>query len=257
MTNELLNQLLMEVDSGWQKREPVSLIPWIRELRAKGEWDAVADLLATDSEWRWRINGYKDTSEIVRRMDCLDGRTPAWVENYVSQFPEIQSDTCSLLSLIDAEFLSRSMWGNPPAIAEFVDRFPEVESLDQHLVDILDEQVPLKLTFLRSAVQSSRRPDFLVKTPLVIGRRSLSELEAEILSNDGRRLIVAENDTLDVSREHVRVTRTSVHRVLIANQSSQGRVGVNGNDLPSGAVTSVHTPATIEVGGKIILLEPW
>lgn len=258
MTADALIELLARVDLGWKNREPIPLSPWIHSLQRNHELNALTELLATDSEWRWRMQKYRSVEEDSSgRSLAEDTWTPRSVERYLDDFPEFRSQVTSVLIMVEAEFLSRSLWGNPPTIAEFLSRFPQIDGLDAHLAEVLDEHVPLKVTVDRPPITSTRQPDFIVKTPLVLGRRSRKEFHAGILSDDERRLIVADNDANDVSRQHARITRTAVHQVLIENLSSQGRLQINGIGVRPSSVTPAQLPVNLAIAQKSVLIDTW
>jgi hypothetical protein len=94
-----------------------------------------------------------------------------------------------------------------------------------------------------------------VQTPLIAGRRTKDERSSNWLTNECRRLLVAENEEPGVSREHVRITRVAIDRVLIVNISSQGMLGINGVDVLPGSAQQLLLPVTLDLGSSRLRLE--
>lgn len=257
ITDETVIEILERVDRGWQSRNPVPVPELLGNLQQEGDMACVSEVLAADSEWRWRVAGFNaqasDESVLKNRSD----RKPHSVEHYLEEIPQLLGDGDCVLRLIESEFLARSRWGNPPTIAEFADRFGNIEGVAQHLADALDEHVPLWVLRAGRVVSSSQVARVTVRTPLVIGRCTREERHGKWLTNESRRLIVADNNEPGVSREHVRVTRVAIDRVLIVNISSQSMLGINGVDALPGSAQQLLLPVTLDVGASRLRLAVW
>lgn len=257
MTDETVIEILERVDRGWQSRSPVPVSDLITSLHNGEDIDSVSEVLAADSEWRWRIAGFHGEASGEPVLNSATDRKPHSVEHYLEEIPGLREETDCVLKLIESEFLARSRWGNPPTIAEFADRFPHIDGLDQYLVKALDEHAPIWVSREGRVVSSSHVPRVTVQTPLVVGRCTKEERNGKWLTNGYRRLIVADNNEPGVSREHVRVTRVAIDRVLIVNVSSQSMLGINGVDVLPGSAQQLLLPVTLDVGVSRLRLAVW
>ncbi|MCU0710448.1 MAG: FHA domain-containing protein [Pirellula sp.] len=256
-TDGTVIEILDRIDRGWQSRSPVPVSELIAPLQDSFDFDYLSEVLAADSEWRWRLAGFNAEPSSEPGVYSEADRNPHFVEDYLEQFPKLRGEVSCVLKLIESEFLARSRWCNPPMIAEFVDRFDQIDEVDQHLVKVLDEHAPIWVARDSRAVSSSQSHQFTVKTPLIVGRCTKEERNGKWLTNDFRRLIVADNDEPGVSREHVRITRVAIDRVVIANVSSQSMLGVNGVDVLPGSAQQLLLPTTLDVGPSRLRLSVW
>jgi hypothetical protein len=256
-TDETVIEILERVDRGWQCRSPVPLSDLLTSLHGDEDIDSVSEVLAADSEWRWRIGGFNAEASADSVLTSASDRKPHSVEHYLEEIPRLRNETDCILKLIESEFLARSRWGNPPTIAEFVDRFPQIEGVDQLLVKVLDEHSPIWVAREGRVVSSSHVFRVTVQTPLVVGRCTKEERNGKWLTNGCRRLIVADNNEPGVSREHVRISRVAIDRVLIVNVSSQSMLGINGVDFLPGSAQQLLLPVTLDVGVSRLRLAVW
>jgi len=229
----------------------------MREILGEGkrasDIEALAELLAADSEWRWRKAGFSEKVPASAGCDWHDPR-PRFVETYLAEMPELTDSLESVRMLIESEFMARSRWGNPPTITEFVDRFPYVEGLDSALRQSLDELCMVYVTIRRqsgSLGADTNIPESVsvpVITPLSIGRQAMSEPRDTLLMPDRRRLIVVDNYQHGVSRQHAVVIRQAIDRCWVANVSPLGWMKVNDRDMQPGARQMYILPIKIEIG---------
>jgi hypothetical protein len=257
VTDETVIEILERVDRGWQSRCPVPVSDLLTSLQNDEDMDSVSEVLAADSEWRWRVAGFSAEASVEPVLKSASDRKPHSVEHYLQEIPRLREETDCVVKLIESEFLARSRWGNPPVIAEFSDRFPDIGGLDQHLANVLDEHAPIWVSREGRVVSSPQVPRVTVQTPLVVGRCTKEERNGKWLTNGYRRLIVADNNEPGVSREHVRITRVAIDRVLIVNVSSQGTLGINGVDVLPGSAQQLLLPVTLDVGVSRLRLAVW
>ncbi|XZE21941.1 hypothetical protein SH449x_001855 [Pirellulaceae bacterium SH449] len=250
-------EILELVDRGWQNRCPLPVSELLNSVGDGDDLNSVSEVLAADSEWRWRVAGYSAEASAFPMLGSKADRKPHSVEHYLREIPQLGESQEYVLKLIESEFLARSRWGNPPTIAEFVDRFPEIGDLSERLVRALDEHAPMWVAREGKVVSQSQSPRVMVQTPLIAGRRTKEERNSNWLSNESQRLLVAENEEPGVSREHVRITRVAIDRVLIVNISSQGILGINGVDVLPGSAQQLLLPVTLDVGSSRLRLEVW
>lgn len=260
MSRELLPQL-DEVDWCWQQRRPLS--PWQLNQQYADSLspEELAELLAADSEWRWREAGVQATATDELWSDCADCQDtrPRTVETYLRAFPELARRPEAKLRFVEAEFMARSRWGAPPKVTEFVKQFSDLEGLDAHLRNCLED-----LSFLYVSAEKigsdpseavgnsepSRQTDpvtVTVRTPLSIGRQTASEPKGVFLLPNRQRMIVADNSQHGVSREHCLVIRESFDRCVVRNVSPMGDLSVNGTLLPCGWRQLLLLPLTIDL----------
>jgi hypothetical protein len=257
MTDETVMEILERVDRGWQNRSPVPVSELIASLQNSEDMDSVSEVLAADSEWRWRIAGFSAEASAEPVLKSNSDRKPHTVEHYLEEIPDLREEKDCALKLIESEFLARSRWGNPPTISEFADRFPDIECLDQHLARVLDEHAPIWVSRESRVVSSTPVQRVAVQTPLVVGRCTKEERSGKWLTNGNKRLIIADNSEPGVSREHVRVTRVAIDRVLVVNISSQSMLGINGVDVLPGSAQQLLLPVTLDVGPSRLRLAVW
>jgi hypothetical protein len=96
-----------------------------------------------------------------------------------------------------------------------------------------------------------------IQTPLIVGRCTKEERSGNWLTNGNKRLIIADNNEPGVSREHVRVTRVAIDRVLVVNISSQSVLGINGADVLPGSAQQLLLPVTLDIGASRLRLAVW
>lgn len=253
MSQSLLQQL-STIDTAWQKCHPLGLQQIMNYFPEKEiDLEVLAELLAADSEWRWRIKGFNSDAPAGAGCAWQDLR-PRRVETYLAEIPELGDSPEAVRMLIESEFMARSRWGDPPLISEFLARFPYVEGLEQLLRESLDE---LSMVYVRrsevgsegSFASPSDPAYFPVNTPLSIGRQSAKEPRDTFLMPGRRRLIVVDNYQHGVSRLHCLVSRQSLDRCLIANISPLGEMKLNRQEFPPGSRQTVIFPFVIEIGG--------
>lgn len=250
-------EMLELVDRGWQNRSPLPVAELLNSVGDGDDLNSVSEVLAADSEWRWRVAGFNAEASASPMLSSKADRKPHSVEHYLREIPQLGESQECVLKLIESEFLARSRWGNPPTVAEFGDRFPEIADLGEHLVRALDEHAPMWVAREGKVVSQSQSPRVMVQTPLIAGRRTKDERNSNWLTNQCRRLLVAENEEPGVSREHVRITRVAIDRVLIVNISSQGMLGINGVDVLPGSAQQLLLPVTLDLGSSRLRLEVW
>ncbi|MFN7877092.1 MAG: hypothetical protein ACK5PB_17370 [Pirellula sp.] len=256
-TNETVIEILDRIDRGWQSRSPVPVSELLASMQNCGDLDSVSEVLAADSEWRWRIAGFNAQASNSSVLKNNSDRKPHTVEHYLEEMPELREEKECALKLIESEFLARSRWGNPPTISEFADRFPDVECLDQHLARVLDEHAPIWVSRESRVVLYTSVQSVAIQTPLVIGRCTKEERSSNWLTNGNKRLIIAGNSERGVSREHVRVTRVAIDRVLVVNISSQSVLGINGVDIFPGVAQQLLLPVSLDIGASRLRLAVW
>lgn len=256
-TDETVIEILDRVDRGWQSRSPVPVSELLESLQNSEDLDSVSEVLAADSEWRWRIAGFNAEASTGSVLKNNSDRKPHTVEHYLEEIPELREEKECALKLIESEFLARSRWGNPPTISEFADRFPDIECLDQHLSRVLDEHAPIWVSRESRVVSNTSAQRVAIQTPLVVGRCTKEERSGNWLTNGNRRLIIADNNEPGVSREHVRVTRVAIDRVLVVNISSQSVLGINGVDVLPGSAQQLLLPVTLDIGSSRLRLAVW
>jgi hypothetical protein len=260
VSRELLPQL-DEVDCCWQLGRPLS--PWQLNRKYAGRLNRedLAELLAADSEWRWRFAKVQDTASDELWSDCADCRDirPRTVESYLRAFPELAQSSKAKLRFVEAEFMARSRWGIPPKITDFAKKFPDIEGIDSHLRNCLED-----LSFLYVSAQKivDNPSDFSVKsrksvwtepatvtvrTPLSIGRQRTNEPKGVFLLPGRQRIIVGANGQRNVSREHCLVIRESFDCCIVQNISPMGDLTVNGTLFQSGWQQLLLLPLTIEL----------
>ncbi|MBX3423495.1 MAG: hypothetical protein KF752_18220 [Pirellulaceae bacterium] len=243
---------LSEIDSAWKQRAPMVSQRLLQECQQLCEAEELAELLAADSEWRWRLAGPSEMTAEAG-IDWRD-RRPRAVETYLQENPELGDSLAARWQLIESEFMSRSRWGNPPLISTFVERFPEIEDLEKRLRNSLDE---LSLLYVRlvengdSLTATSQSKSMVaVKTPLSIGRRAFEEPRDTFVLPGRRRLIMVDNDQHGVSRQHALIIRQSLNQCQVVNTSPCGRMKVNGGEYPPGSHQSYYLPVTVEIAGR-------
>lgn len=256
-TDETVIEILERVDRGWQSRSPVPVSELLASLQNSEDLDSVSEVLAADSEWRWRIAGFNAEASTEPVLKNNSDRKPHTVEHYLDEIPNLRDGKECAIKLIESEFLARSRWGNPPTISEFADRFPDVESLDQHLARVLDEHAPIWVSRESRVVSNTSAQRVAIQTPLVVGRCTKEERSGNWLTNGNKRLIIADNHEPGVSREHVRVTRVGIDRVLVVNISSQSVLGINGVDVLPGSAQQLLLPVTLDIGASRLRLAVW
>lgn len=268
---------LCEIDAAWQHRQPAASLKLLRQWQPNCSCEELAELLAADSEWRWRLAGFSASPPSESQEDWLNCQ-PRRVETYVRQWPELEDSDLALLTMIEAEFMARSRWCDPPLIAEMVERFASLETLEEHLRACLDELSLLCVRKLMSNAKngssssgemvSSRQlnSDFVgssdqetgqdyheqeffhVRTPLCVGRQSTQEPRDVFVMPDRKRLIVADNYQHGVSRRHATIKRLSLDRCLVTNNSPLGWMKVNHQDVGPGDKRLCLLPFTVELG---------
>ena len=225
---------LQSLEQGWQ----AGRISTLAELASHGISGAeLAELAAVDMEWRWRV------AKEQTRMP----------EQYWVEFPGLKEDSSWMLDLVEAEFVDRSRWGQPPQIDEYCDRFRELGSgLRERLVERLNDVSLLVVRFLCGAEAPAR---YVLQSPLVLGRKRVGASESMGLSSDGHRLVVVENSAEGVSREHCRVERVQRSRVKVTNLSSRGGLRVGDRELSGGESVEQIVPAVLEFCGVKLVVE--
>lgn len=245
---------LTRIDMSWRNSKPFDLHEILSTSRTQARVETLAELLSADSEWRWRKAGFGKVDLALAGCDWQDSR-PRSVETYLKEVPELSESLEAVRMLIESEFQARSLWGNPPMIAEFTRRFPSVEGLDQLLRESLDELSRLYVARLEPDNQGAilseneRKHSHPVCTPLSIGRQAMNEPRDRFLMPNRRRLIVVDNYQHGVSRQHAMITRQSLDKCWVANVSPFGEMKVNGQAFPAKSRMMTLIPLTVEVGG--------
>ena len=135
------------IDAGWSSRRPVD----VRTLAGSAQWaftsDQQADLLAADLEWRWRSVActYRLQRAESDHREYRQDDLPKPVEEYALAFPQLRQSESAMMRLVEAEFIARSRWNNPPAVADFVARFAHLGDLRAMLLAALDEVAMLRV----------------------------------------------------------------------------------------------------------------
>jgi hypothetical protein len=243
----LLNRL-SEIDFRWQERNPLTPEQILQGNRSALNPIELSELLAADSEWRWRSSGVSADVVLDTSISWNDLR-PRPVEVYWDAFPDLAEWDQARLRFVEAEFMARSRWGNPPMVSEFCTRFPEFADLEEHLQKCLEEISLLMVEQHDNPPTDPKgRPPVPVRTPLSIGRQSAREPQDAFVLAEGHRLVIASNYQHGVSREHAVLTRQSVDRCLVENVSPLGDMFVNGTLFPPGWSQLLLLPLTIEIG---------
>jgi hypothetical protein len=275
--NSMQMSRLCEIDAAWQHRQPAASLKLLRESQRMCSSEELSELLAADCEWRWRLAGFGASQPAEVHEDWLNCK-PRRVETYVREWPELEDSDQTLQTMIEAEFMARSRWCDPPLIAEMVDRFPSLDDLESHLRDCLDELSQIYVRKLPPDAEinqslsggTDRKADsrsqfdkklnpvtgndrqyeefFPVSTPLCIGRQSAQEPRDVFVMPDRKRLIVADNYQHGVSRQHATVKRLSLDRCLVTNSSPLGWMKVNNQDVGPGEKRLCLLPLTLELG---------
>lgn len=241
------------IDRAWRGRKLLAVTELFATVRQTLDMEELAELLAADSEWRWRLAGFSEVTPAPAGCDWGDSR-PRVVETYLAEIPDLAESPDAIRMLVESEFMARSRWGNPPLIAEFVERFPYLEGIDVSLRENLDD---LSMIFVRRLTQSNSaqangQEEHLpvpVRTPLSIGRQSMKEPRDTFLLPERNRLIIVDNYQHGVSRQHAMLTRQAIDRSWIANTSPFGEMKVNDQSFPPGSRMLALFPLLVEIGG--------
>jgi hypothetical protein len=249
-----LVEKLIEIDARWHSGNPI--LPSELLQACKGRWsdEEAIELLAADSEWRWRSAGINVQPVGDPAVEWNDLR-PRFVEVYQKIFANLTAHPQSLRRLIETEFTARSRWGDFPLIREFKDRFSKDENIEPYLQACLEEVGPLQVMLKDNHTEGeSPRSVYYVRSPLSIGRQSASEPRDQLILEQGHRIIVANNTQQGVSRKHAIVLRQSVDRCLVENVSRLGEMKVNGKFFPPGWSHQLLMPLTMEIGDRELVL---
>lgn len=256
------------IDRAWRGRKLLAVTELFATVRQTLDMEELAELLAADSEWRWRLAGFSELTPAPAGCDWGDSR-PRMVETYLAEIPDLAESPDAIRMLVESEFMARSRWGNPPLIAEFVERFPYLEGIDVSLRENLDD---LSMIFVRRLTQSNsaqansaqansaqsnsaqangqeEQLPVPVRTPLSIGRQSMKEPRDTFLLPERNRLIIVDNYQHGVSRQHAMLTRQAIDRCWIANISPFGEMKVNDQGFPPGSRMLALFPLLVEIGG--------
>jgi hypothetical protein len=266
------------IDRAWRGRKLLAVTELFATVRETLDLEELAELLAADSEWRWRLAGFSELTPAPAGCDWGDSR-PRMVETYLAEIPDLAESPDAIRMLVESEFMARSRWGNPPLIAEFVERFPYLEGIDISLRENLDDLSMVfvrRLTQLNSAQLNSAQASSAqassaqansaqaksvwangqeehlplpVRTPLSIGRQSMKEPRDTFLLPERNRLIIVDNYQHGVSRQHAMLTRQAIDRCWIANISPFGEMKVNDQGFPPGSRMLALFPLLVEIGG--------
>jgi hypothetical protein len=225
---------LQSLEQGWR----AGRITMLAELASHGIGGAeLAELAAVDLEWRWRVAK-------------TQAKKP---EQYWVEFPILKEDSTWMVDLVEAEFVARSRWSQPPRIDEYCDRFRELGSgLRERLVERLNDVSLLVVRFLSGAEVQGR---YVWQSPLIIGRRQAGASEVVGLSSDGHRLVVVENSAEGVSREHCKIERVQRSWIKVTNLSSRGGLRVGVRELSGGGFVEQVVPAVLEFCGVKLVVE--
>lgn len=251
--NSTLIDRLNAIDIAWRGRQRPVISEVLRATQDRIEIEELGELLAADSEWRWRKVGFGSEHPATAGCDWGDPR-PRSVETYLAEFPDLAESSDAIRMLVESEFMARSRWGNPPMITEFVERFPYLECLELSLRDNLDE---LSMVFVKRlagptnghASNLEELAPLPVRTPLSIGRQSMKEPRDTFMMPERNRLIIVDNYQHGVSRQHAMMTRQAMDRCWIANISPFGEMKVNEQDFPPGSRVLALFPMLVEIGG--------
>jgi hypothetical protein len=258
LSTDVLLDVLDRIDLGWQEGQPVPIPSLLKDCGLVCSAEQVAEILAVDSEWRWRRAGYRFDPCRSWIPEEASERDPRPVEHYLASYPELNASRTAAMILIESEFLSRSEWGNPPLISEFANRFREIPDLAHHLVQLLDNQSPWVVHREEKEVAGTYLSNTAaVRTPLTIGRRSLQEIDAPWITDDRHRVLVADNQQIGVSREHARLVRISLDRCLVSNASSQGEMSLGGSPIAPGETRQMLIPVMLDIGDCRLRIDHW
>jgi len=251
--NPTLIDRLNAIDIAWRGRKRPVISDVLRARQENIEIEVLGELLAADSEWRWRKMGFSSEQPATAGCDWNDPR-PRSVETYLAEIPDLADSSDAIRMLVESEFMARSRWGNPPMIAEFVERFPYLEGLELSLRENLDE---LSMVFVKRLASPTsghfstgeELGSFPVRTPLSIGRQSMKEPRDVFIMPERNRLIIVDNYQHGVSRHHAMMTRLAMDRCWIANVSPFGEMKVNEQDFPPSSRMLALYPMLVEIGG--------
>lgn len=135
----VLDELLDEFDSEWrQGTSPPELEHFLRRVPKEHRGAALVELVAIDSEYRWRTPPRSSTPEALEAEPVA----PSWrplIEDYARRWPELAANGLPAIELIAEEFRIRQRWGDRPSVAHYLERFGDEPQLRHALDSVCDE----------------------------------------------------------------------------------------------------------------------
>lgn len=185
--------------------------------------EAVCALAMIDLELGWRSN----SSPLFR--PCT------W---YLEQLAPWQLTRSQTHELVASEFIVRSRWKDRPQIEEFIATRPtsivtgEQDWWRRQLRELLDELFPIIGDI---SIELHHRLRCNLRTPCIVGRQRSRERSGPALiaseSGDSWRLIVANRDQTNVSREQLRFNRLSIDQLEVTLLSQNVASKIDGRTL--------------------------
>lgn len=234
------------IDRAWSQRQPIDIRQLIHQLGQTITIEHQVDLLAADLEWRWRSAGFsfRPERELSASQTAFEGTQPKLVEEYVTAFPRLRDSAAALSLLVEAEFIARSRWNNPPLIADFSRRFAPLGDLQPILLAAINEVTPLFVT-LRSEGGIVAR--FQAGADGSLGRGVPGQRLGLAEMGGRERLVIADSSQTTVSRTQGHWTRLSLDQVRIENTSRNVVMRVAGRRLQPGEGCSDYLPLSIDI----------
>ncbi|QDV67361.1 hypothetical protein Poly24_10560 [Rosistilla carotiformis] len=233
------SSLIDRFEAAWQQRDYGAIDSLLCDPTLA--IDDAAELAMIDLEYRWRF-------PVPVGVETAIPNSPI-VEDYCQRMPALPAGYRQVWELIGEEYRVRLQWATAPTIDDLLLRFDAYSrEVLEKMIGRLQQEVPhLWLVIVRGETELSRTR---FHRTLDVGRQSIGQPLpfAEIPVADYRKLIIAELDNVTVSRNQLRLSRSSVG-VQLKNLSSQVvvRFGFRSRLLPRQCVESV-VPVTLSIG---------
>ena len=243
----MLDERLLEAfEDAWLSGEKPNLRKTINALAATCANPLprllVEELVMIDMECHWRSNS-KPTTE-----QASSSHPPRTLEQYQVDFPELGTNLNLPAQMIAEEYHARQRWGDQPSTKEYRERFPDQwpelrDNLDTIAQDIV--QATVSVWHRQNLIHMTHLP-----ARLEIGRQTISEVEPcqEIMTESGRRLIIAPMTARYLSRKHAVCEPSGKDHVRVTCVSSKNPIYIADTKLQTGESQRAPLPLEVDFG---------